>query len=63
MFPFVFQDTLDDSFIFVQNVIGIIPLYTSWGLDNSIWFASEMKPIGIRSDALILYPSNNYEWY
>ncbi|XP_073140237.1 asparagine synthetase [glutamine-hydrolyzing] 2 [Henckelia pumila] len=45
MFSFVLLDTRDNSFIAARDAIGITPLYIGWGLDGSIWFASEMKAL------------------
>ncbi|KAI6699579.1 hypothetical protein NL676_013903 [Syzygium grande] len=45
MFSFVLLDTRDKSFIAARDGIGITPLYMGWGLDGSIWFASEMKAL------------------
>ncbi|KAI3952333.1 hypothetical protein MKX01_005200 [Papaver californicum] len=45
MFSFVLLDTRDKSFIAARDAIGITPLYMGWGLDGSIWFASEMKAL------------------
>ncbi|KAH9320618.1 hypothetical protein KI387_015257, partial [Taxus chinensis] len=47
-FSFVLLDSRDDSFIAARDAIGITPLYMGWGLDGSIWFASEMK--GLHND-------------
>ncbi|TXG60675.1 hypothetical protein EZV62_015248 [Acer yangbiense] len=45
MFSFVLLDTRDKSFIAARDAIGITPLYMGWGLDGSVWFASEMKAL------------------
>ncbi|KAE7998086.1 hypothetical protein FH972_002664 [Carpinus fangiana] len=45
MFSFVLLDTQDKSFIAARDAIGITPLYIGWGLDGSVWFASEMKAL------------------
>ncbi|KAG6657561.1 hypothetical protein CIPAW_04G099400 [Carya illinoinensis] len=45
MFSFVLLDTRDKSFIAARDAIGITPLYIGWGLDGSVWFASEMKAL------------------
>ncbi|KAL0461300.1 UNVERIFIED_CONTAM: Asparagine synthetase [glutamine-hydrolyzing] 2 [Sesamum latifolium] len=45
MFSFVLLDTRDNSFIAARDAIGITPLYIGWGLDGSVWFASEMKAL------------------
>lgn len=45
MFSFVLLDTRDKSFIAARDPIGITPLYMGWGLDGSVWFASEMKAL------------------
>ncbi|MBA0743485.1 hypothetical protein Gogos_006155 [Gossypium gossypioides] len=45
MFSFVLLDTRDKSFIAARDATGITPLYIGWGLDGSVWFASEMKAL------------------
>ncbi|KAK1269290.1 Asparagine synthetase [glutamine-hydrolyzing] 2 [Acorus gramineus] len=45
MFSFVLLDTRNNTFIAARDPIGITPLYMGWGLDGSIWFASEMKAL------------------
>ncbi|CAH1448634.1 unnamed protein product [Lactuca virosa] len=45
MFSFVLLDTRDKSYIAARDAIGITPLYMGWGLDGSVWFASEMKAL------------------
>ncbi|KAK1263044.1 Asparagine synthetase [glutamine-hydrolyzing] 2 [Acorus gramineus] len=45
MFSFVLLDTRNKTFIAARDPIGITPLYMGWGLDGSIWFASEMKAL------------------
>ncbi|KAG7034197.1 Asparagine synthetase [glutamine-hydrolyzing] 3 [Cucurbita argyrosperma subsp. argyrosperma] len=45
MFSFVLLDTRTKTFIAARDAIGITPLYMGWGLDGSIWFASEMKAL------------------
>ncbi|KAE8706854.1 Asparagine synthetase 3 [Hibiscus syriacus] len=45
MFSFVLLNTRDKSFIAARDAIGITPLYIGWGLDGSVWFASEMKAL------------------
>ncbi|XVF58980.1 hypothetical protein PTKIN_Ptkin07bG0110200 [Pterospermum kingtungense] len=45
MFSFVLLDTRDKSFIAARDAIGITPLYIGWGLDGSVWFASEMEAL------------------
>ncbi|CAH9095028.1 unnamed protein product [Cuscuta epithymum] len=45
MFSFVLLDTRNKCFIAARDAIGITPLYMGWGLDGSIWFASEMKAL------------------
>jgi asparagine synthase (glutamine-hydrolysing) len=48
MFSFVLLDTRDNSFIVARDAIGITSLYIGWGLDGSIWIASELK--GLNDD-------------
>ncbi|CAN1224762.1 Asparagine synthetase [glutamine-hydrolyzing] 3 [Linum perenne] len=45
MFSFVLHDTRNKTFIAARDAIGITPLYLGWGLDGSVWFASEMKAL------------------
>ncbi|MCO5608465.1 hypothetical protein L7F22_062675 [Adiantum nelumboides] len=45
MYSFVLLDTRDNSFIAARDPIGITPLYIGWGVDGSVWFASEMKAL------------------
>ncbi|CAA6658823.1 unnamed protein product [Spirodela intermedia] len=72
MFSFVLLDTRDKSFIVARDAIGITPLYMGWGLDGSIWFASEMKALSDDCERFVsflpghLYSSKNgglRRWY
>ncbi|CAN0919603.1 Asparagine synthetase [glutamine-hydrolyzing] 3 [Linum grandiflorum] len=45
MFSFVLLDRRNKTFIAARDAIGITPLYMGWGLDGSVWFASEMKAL------------------
>ncbi|GFY80257.1 asparagine synthetase 2 [Actinidia rufa] len=56
MFSFVLLDTGDKSFIAAQDAIGITPLYMGWGLDGSVWFASEMKALSDDCERFISFP-------
>ncbi|CAL0333140.1 unnamed protein product [Lupinus luteus] len=56
MFSFVLLDTRDKSFIAARDAIGITPLYLGWGLDGSIWFASEMKALSDDCERFISFP-------
>ncbi|KAI4317262.1 hypothetical protein L6164_025148 [Bauhinia variegata] len=56
MFSFVLLDTHDNSFIAARDAIGITPLYMGWGLDGSIWFASEMKALSDDCERFISFP-------
>uniref|UniRef100_B8LLN0 Asparagine synthetase [glutamine-hydrolyzing] n=1 Tax=Picea sitchensis TaxID=3332 RepID=B8LLN0_PICSI len=56
MFSFVLVDTRDNSFIAARDAIGITPLYTGWGLDGSIWFASEMKALNDDCERFECFP-------
>jgi len=56
MFSFVLLDTRDNSFIAARDAIGITPLYTGWGLDGSIWFASEMKALNDDCERFECFP-------
>ncbi|KAM7517458.1 hypothetical protein LguiB_016420 [Lonicera macranthoides] len=56
MFSFVLLDTRDKSFIAARDAIGITPLYMGWGLDGSVWFASEMKALGDDCERFVSFP-------
>ncbi|ONI02245.1 hypothetical protein PRUPE_6G186800 [Prunus persica] len=56
MFSFVLLDTKDNSYIAARDAIGITPLYMGWGLDGSIWFASEMKALSDDCERFISFP-------
>ncbi|KAM5577257.1 hypothetical protein ABKV19_007881 [Rosa sericea] len=56
MFSFVLLDTRDSTFMAARDAIGITPLYMGWGLDGSIWFASEMKAISDDCERFISFP-------
>ncbi|KAL9276004.1 Asparagine synthetase [glutamine-hydrolyzing] 2-like protein [Drosera capensis] len=56
MFSFVLLDTQDKSFIAARDGIGITPLYLGWGLDGSVWFASEMKALSDDCERFISFP-------
>ncbi|XP_057865145.1 asparagine synthetase [glutamine-hydrolyzing] 3 [Cryptomeria japonica] len=56
MFSFVLVDTRDNSFLAARDAIGITPLYTGWGLDGSIWFASEMKALNDDCERFECFP-------
>ncbi|PRQ48736.1 putative asparagine synthase (glutamine-hydrolyzing) [Rosa chinensis] len=56
MFSFVLLDTRDNTFMAARDAIGITPLYMGWGLDGSIWFASEMKAISDDCEKFISFP-------
>ncbi|CAN6484723.1 unnamed protein product [Victoria cruziana] len=56
MFSFVLLDTRDKSFIAARDAIGITPLYMGWGLDGSIWFASEMKALSDDCEHFVSFP-------
>ncbi|KAH9718683.1 Asparagine synthetase (glutamine-hydrolyzing) 2 [Citrus sinensis] len=56
MFSFVLLDTRDKSFIAARDAIGVTPLYMGWGLDGSIWFASEMKALSDDCERFISFP-------
>lgn len=56
MFCFVLLDTRDKSFIAARDGIGITPMYMGWGLDGSIWFASEMKALSDDCERFIAFP-------
>ncbi|KAL9241535.1 hypothetical protein vseg_015639 [Gypsophila vaccaria] len=56
MFSFVLLDTRDKSFIAARDGVGITPLYMGWGLDGSVWFASEMKALSDDCEQFIAFP-------
>ncbi|XP_047327678.1 asparagine synthetase [glutamine-hydrolyzing] 2-like [Impatiens glandulifera] len=56
MFSFVLVDTRDKSYIAARDAIGITPLYMGWGLDGSVWFASEMKALSDDCERFISFP-------
>ncbi|KAF5960509.1 hypothetical protein HYC85_001718 [Camellia sinensis] len=56
MFSFVLLDTRDKSFIACRDAIGITPLYMGWGLDGSVWFASEMKALSDDCERFMSFP-------
>ncbi|KAL6993148.1 Asparagine synthetase [glutamine-hydrolyzing] 3 [Sarracenia purpurea var. burkii] len=56
MFSFVLLDTRDKSFIAARDGIGITPLYMGWGLDGSVWFASEMKALSDDCERFMSFP-------
>ncbi|KAH9614018.1 hypothetical protein KSS87_018545 [Heliosperma pusillum] len=56
MFSFVLLDTRDNSYIAARDAIGITPLYMGWGLDGSVWFASEMKALSDDCEQFIAFP-------
>ncbi|KAG9158334.1 hypothetical protein Leryth_000453, partial [Lithospermum erythrorhizon] len=56
MFSFVLLDTKDKSFIAARDAIGITPLYMGWGLDGSVWFASEMKALSDDCERFMSFP-------
>lgn len=45
MFSFIIYDRTDNSYFAVRDHVGITPLYIGYGIDGSIWFASEMKAL------------------
>uniref|UniRef100_A0A0D3BEX1 asparagine synthase (glutamine-hydrolyzing) n=1 Tax=Brassica oleracea var. oleracea TaxID=109376 RepID=A0A0D3BEX1_BRAOL len=56
MFAFVLLDTRDKSFIAARDAIGVIPLYIGWGVDGSVWFASEMKALSDDCEQFMAFP-------
>uniref|UniRef100_A0A977Q795 Asparagine synthetase [glutamine-hydrolyzing] n=1 Tax=Vitis vinifera TaxID=29760 RepID=A0A977Q795_VITVI len=60
MFSFVLLDTRDKSFIAARDAIGITPLYIGWGLDGSIWFASEMKALSDDCERFMSFLPGHY---
>ncbi|RVX23836.1 Asparagine synthetase [glutamine-hydrolyzing] 3 [Vitis vinifera] len=60
MFSFVLLDTRDKSFIAARDGIGITPLYIGWGLDGSIWFASEMKALSDDCERFMSFLPGHY---
>ncbi|KAI3891438.1 hypothetical protein MKX03_020720 [Papaver bracteatum] len=56
IFSFVLLDTRDNSFIVARDAIGITSLYIGWGLDGSIWVASEMKGLNDECEHFEYFP-------
>lgn len=56
MFSFVLFDVRDNSFIAARDAIGITSQYLGWGLDGSVWFASEMKALSDDCERFIPFP-------
>ncbi|KAL8167441.1 hypothetical protein V2J09_008940 [Rumex salicifolius] len=56
MFSFVLLDTRNKTYIAARDAIGITPLYMGWGLDGSVWFASEMKALSDDCERFISFP-------
>ncbi|XP_057813888.2 asparagine synthetase [glutamine-hydrolyzing] isoform X2 [Cryptomeria japonica] len=56
MFSIVLLDTRDGSFIAARDAIGITSLYIGWGLDGSVWFASEMKALNDDCERFEAFP-------
>ncbi|XP_074576608.1 asparagine synthetase [glutamine-hydrolyzing] 2-like [Curcuma longa] len=56
MFSFVLLDTRGKSYIAARDAIGITPLYMGWGLDGSVWFASEMKALSDDCERFVSFP-------
>ncbi|XP_019097199.1 PREDICTED: asparagine synthetase [glutamine-hydrolyzing] 3-like isoform X2 [Camelina sativa] len=56
MFAFVLLDTRDKSYIAVRDAIGVNPLYIGWGIDGSVWFASEMKALIDDCEQFMCFP-------
>ncbi|XP_010422871.1 PREDICTED: asparagine synthetase [glutamine-hydrolyzing] 3 isoform X2 [Camelina sativa] len=56
MFAFVLLDTRDKSYIAVRDAIGVNPLYIGWGVDGSVWFASEMKALIDDCEQFMCFP-------
>jgi len=77
MFSFVLYDINKDEMYVVKDHMGITPLYFGYGIDGSIWFASEMKALVdvcnniqvfmpghiLECKTDILYPWYGPEWY
>lgn len=55
-FSFVLIDTRDNSFFIARDPVGITPLYIGWGLDGSIWVASEMKGLNDECEHFEIFP-------
>ncbi|GLJ11303.1 hypothetical protein SUGI_0151460 [Cryptomeria japonica] len=56
MFSIVLLDTRDGSFLAARDAIGITSLYIGWGLDGSVWFASEMKALNDDCERFEAFP-------
>ena len=40
---FAFVVSNGDTYMAARDPIGVVPMYMGWGVDGSVWFASEMK--------------------
>uniref|UniRef100_A0A0C9RR02 Asparagine synthetase [glutamine-hydrolyzing] n=1 Tax=Wollemia nobilis TaxID=56998 RepID=A0A0C9RR02_9CONI len=56
MFSIVLLDTRDGSFLAARDAIGITSLYIGWGIDGSVWFASEMKALNDNCERFEAFP-------
>ncbi|XP_058755891.1 asparagine synthetase, nodule [glutamine-hydrolyzing] [Vicia villosa] len=56
IFSFVVLDTRDNSFIVARDAIGVTSLYIGWGLDGSVWIASELKGLNDECEHFEVFP-------
>ncbi|KEH34317.1 putative asparagine synthase (glutamine-hydrolyzing) [Medicago truncatula] len=56
IFSFVLLDTRDNSFIVARDAIGVTSLYIGWGLDGSVWIASELKGLNDECEHFEVFP-------
>ncbi|KAF4697050.1 Signal recognition particle core component [Perkinsus olseni] len=60
MFAFVIYDAKTERYVAARDHIGIIPLYMGWGLDGTVYFASEMKALSDRCTFFKQFPPVHY---
>ncbi|GJN28518.1 hypothetical protein PR202_gb16656 [Eleusine coracana subsp. coracana] len=56
VFAFVLLDTRSGTFLAARDAIGVTPLYIGWGIDGSVWIASEMKAIHDECEHFEIFP-------
>ncbi|CAJ2640311.1 unnamed protein product [Trifolium pratense] len=56
IFSFVLLDTRDNSFLVARDAIGVTSLYIGWGLDGSVWIASELKGLHDECEHFEVFP-------
>lgn len=60
MFSFVIYNRTDNSYFAVRDHVGITPLYIGYGVDGSVWFASEMKALAVDCVRFEAFPPGQY---